>query len=181
MEELMKKLDTKIEVISYEEIDGITNIHIKRTNKSAICSCCGKKSSKINAKYFRTIKNLPIQDNKVILNLETKTFFCKNKECQIKTFSEKFDFIESHSRITTRLKDMIVEDAKGMNAHYAKTTVNKGLVNISDDTILRLLKKQINISDNEQSQISKTKKKYEYKTKWDLIIEVKELKEKNIE
>lgn len=146
MEELMKKLDKKIKVISYEEIDGISHIHIKRTNKSAICPCCGKKSSKINTKYFRTIKDLPIQDNKVILNLETKTFFCKNKECQIKTFSEKFDFIESHARMTTRLKDRIVEDTKGMSAHYAKTTVNKGLVNISDDTILRLLKKNNNNS-----------------------------------
>ncbi len=64
MEELMKKLDKKIKVISYEEIDGISNIHIKRTNKSAICPCCGKKSFKINTKYFRTIKDLPIQDNK---------------------------------------------------------------------------------------------------------------------
>lgn len=57
----------------------------------------------------------------------------------------------------------------------------KNLTDYAKDALKRLLKKQINIGDNVQSQISKIKKKYEYKTKWDLIMEVKELKEKNIE
>ncbi len=146
MEELMKKLDKKLKVISYEYSDDISTIYIKRTNKSAICPCCGKKSSKVNTRYYRTIKDLPIQDNKVILKLETKTFFCKNKECKINTFAEKFDFIESRARMTTRLKDRIVNDSKGMSARAAKATVNSGLTNISDDTILRLIKKNSNKS-----------------------------------
>lgn len=146
MEELMKKLDKKLKVISYEYVDDILTIYIKRANKSAICPCCGKKSSNVNTRYFRTIKDLPIQDNKVILKLETKTFFCKNNECPINTFAEKFDFIESRARMTTRLKDRIVNDSKGMSARAAKTTVNSGLANISDDTILRLIKKNTNNS-----------------------------------
>lgn len=146
MEELMKKLDKKLKVIKYEYIDDISTIYIKRTNKSAICPCCGKKSSKLNTRYFRTIKDLPIQDNKVILKLEAKTFFCKNNECQINTFAEKFDFIESHARMTTRLKNRIVNDSKGMSARAARATVNSGLTNISDDTILRLIKKNSNKS-----------------------------------
>ena len=43
--------------------------------------------------------------------------------------------------MTIRLKDSIVEISKGMSAKSAKQTINKGLVNISDDTILRLIKK----------------------------------------
>ena len=77
----------------------------------------------------------------MILNIETKIFFCKNKKCNTNTFAEKFDFIETHARMTTRLKSRIVNDAKGMSARAAKTTVNNGLAKISDDTILRLLKK----------------------------------------
>ena len=141
MEELMKKLDKKLKIINYEYIDDIATIYVKRTNKTATCPCCGKKSDNINSKYFRTIKDLPIQDNKVILKLEAKTFFCKNNKCPINTFAEKFDFIESRARMTTRLKDRIVNDSKGMSARAAKATINNGLANISDDTILRLLKK----------------------------------------
>lgn len=100
-----------------------------------------KKTSSINTRYYRTIKDLPIQESKVMLKLEAKTFFCNNKNCEIKTFAESFDFLERRSRMTTRLKDRIVDDSKGMSARASKITINKGLVNISDDTILRLLKK----------------------------------------
>lgn len=141
MEELMKKLDKKLKILKYEYADDIVIIYIQRTNKSTICPCCGKKSSKINTKYFRTIKDLPIQENKVILKLETKTFFCKNEKCEINTFAEEFDFVESHARMTTRLKNRIVNDAKGMSSREAKETISSGLAKISDDTILRLIKK----------------------------------------
>lgn len=57
--------------------------------------------------------------------------------------------------------------------------VLKNLTDYAKDTLKRLLKKQITIS-NEQghSESSNIKKKYEYKTKWDLILKVKELREK---
>ena len=90
---------------------------------------------------MRRIKDLPIQEYKVILNINSKVFFCKNKNCDTKKFSEQFDFIESHSRMTTRLKNKIIENSKGMSARASKEVINNGLVTISDDTILRLLKK----------------------------------------
>lgn len=43
--------------------------------------------------------------------------------------------------MTTRLKDRIIDTSKGMSARASKSVVNNGIVNISDDTILRLIKK----------------------------------------
>ena len=43
MEELMKKLDKKLKIIKYEYVDDMVIIYIQRTNKTAICPCCGKK------------------------------------------------------------------------------------------------------------------------------------------
>ena len=54
MEELMKKLDKKLKVTSYEYMDDILSINIERTNKSDICPCCGKKSTNIHSKYIIT-------------------------------------------------------------------------------------------------------------------------------
>ncbi len=141
MEEIIKKLDKKIKVLNYEYINDTLIIDIERTNKSAICPCCGKKSTNVHSRYSRIIKDLPIQEYKVILNITAKVFFCKNKNCPTNTFAEQFDFIESHSRMTTRLKEKIVDNSKGMSARASKALINNGLVNISDDTILRLLKK----------------------------------------
>ena len=146
MEELIKKLDKKIKVVNYKYCKEIMYIDIERTNKSANCPCCGKKSTNIHSRYVRPIKDLPIQEYKVILNITAKVFFCKNKKCPINTFAEHFDFIEPHSRMTARLKEKIVQTSKGMSARASKTVVNNGLVHISDDTILRLLKKNNNIN-----------------------------------
>ena len=46
----------------------------------------GKTSSSINTRYYGTVKDLTIQETKVILKLEAKTFFCNNKNCKINTF-----------------------------------------------------------------------------------------------
>ena len=144
MEELIKKLDKKLKVLNYKYCNEIMYIDIERTNKSTNCPCCGKKSTNIHSRYVRPIKDLPIQEYKVILNITAKVFFCKNKKCPTNTFAEHSDFIESHSRMTTRLKEKIVQTSKGMSARASKAVVNDGLVNISDDTILRLLKKNNN-------------------------------------
>lgn len=141
MKEIIKRLDSKLKVIKYEYIDDTLLITAERINKSAICPCCGKKSTSIHSRYTRTIKDLPIQENKVVLNIVTKVFFCKNEKCNTNTFAEQFDFIENHSRMSTRLKNKIVETSKGMSARHSRTIINKDIANISDDTILRLLKK----------------------------------------
>ena len=137
----MKKLYNKLEIIDYEYIENEIHILIRRTNRSANCPCCGNKMKKIKDKYYRTVKDLPIQDKKVFLKIETKRFVCNNKNCDINTFSESFSFIDHHSRITTRLKDRIINSAKGMSARASKQVINSDIVCISDDTILRLIKK----------------------------------------
>ena len=88
MEEIIKKLDKKFKILNYEYIDENLVITVTRTNKSDICPCCGKKSNNVHSRYFRTIKDLPIQENKVILKIKAKVFFCKNpKKFSTKLFS----------------------------------------------------------------------------------------------
>ena len=54
--------------------------------------------------------------------------------------------------------------------------VLKNLTEYGTDALKRLLKHQIKISEeNAKEETSKLKKKYEYKTKWDLIMKVKEM------
>ena len=83
---------------------------------------------------------------KIICLCVVSVFFFKNPKCAINTFAEQFNFIEGHSRMTTRLKNRIIDASKGMSARASKSVVNNGITNISDDTILRLIKK--NCKDN---------------------------------
>lgn len=67
-------------------------------------------------------------------------------------------------------------DAKQVSDRFH---ILKNLTDYAKDAIKRLLKKQITISEEQgQSESSYIKKKYKYKTKWDLILKVKELREK---
>lgn len=55
--------------------------------------------------------------------------------------------------------------------------VLKNLTEYAKDALKRFLNKQINITEeNSAEAISKIQKKYKYKTKWDIILKVKELK-----
>ena len=138
---IIKNLDKKLKISDYKYENDTLIINVERTNKIATCPHCGKKSHNVHSKYTRPIKDLPIQDYKVILNITTKIFFCKNKNCKTNTFSEKFEFIEKRSRITKRLNERIIETAKGTSVRASKKIINNTLADISEDTILRLIKK----------------------------------------
>ena len=71
---------------------------------------------------MRRIKDLPIQEYKVILNINSKVFFCENKNCDTKIFPEQFDFIESHERDIDAVKNGIKYE---YNNGLAEGYVNK--------------------------------------------------------
>lgn len=144
MDEIIKKLDKNLKVVTYKYENDTLFIDVEKKSNTEVCPHCGQRSNRIHSKYIRQIKDLPIQEYKVILNIISKVYFCKNKDCHTKTFAEQFDFVESHSRMTKRLKKKIVNTSKTMSARASKEIVNNDLANISDDTILRLLKKNSN-------------------------------------
>lgn len=141
MKNLIKKLDKNLVIIGSKYEGDILKIDVKSKCKKAVCPCCGQESHSIQSRYIRPIKDLPMQDYKVILNVHVRNFYCRNKKCERKMFAEQFDFYESYSRMTTRLKNKIIEVSKGMSARASKEVINESMVKTSDDTILRLIKK----------------------------------------
>lgn len=144
MKNLIKKLDKNLKVTEIKYDGDTILIDVESKSKKAICPFCGETANSIQSRYVRPIKDLPIQEYKVILNIHVRNFYCKNKKCKVKMFAEKFNFYESYSRMTNRLKDKIVEQSKGMSARASKETINTHIAKVSDDTILRLIKKNNN-------------------------------------
>ena len=107
----------------------------------AICPYCGAKSRSVHKIYIKTIADLPVQDKEVRIVLQRRVFFCKNPECDKSQFAERYSFVEDYGRRTKRLNERIIELAANMSALKAEGVVSNGLVGISDDTILRMLKK----------------------------------------
>ncbi|MDR9896824.1 transposase family protein [Aetokthonos hydrillicola Thurmond2011] len=65
-------------------------LSVSKKTKSAVCPQCGKKSEHLHQNQKSLVKDLPMGDKEVILNVNRRRFKCKT--CR-KTFNEKLDFV----------------------------------------------------------------------------------------
>ena len=94
---------------------------------------------KIHEKQERVVKDLPFGEYKVELHILSKRFYVSEENR--KTVSEKFEFINNTGRRTKRLDDKIMEINKETNTIGAKRLMRENFADISDTTILRMIKK----------------------------------------
>ena len=142
MEELLKSLDPALELLDERIEKESIELHVKRNTLKETCPYCGEESGSVHSVHRKRIHDLPVQEKLLTLVLERRIFFCKNPQCKHKTFIEELHFIDGKcARQTKRLDERIRNIALKMSARSAKKVVNSGLTVISDDTILRILKK----------------------------------------
>ena len=96
MNNLIKLLDKNLEYIEHEIIEDTIYISVKSIKEYICCPYCCTPSNKIHSKYKRSFQDLPIQGLKVIIIITNRKMFCKNGDCNHKTFSEKFNFSFFH-------------------------------------------------------------------------------------
>ncbi len=141
MEELLKELDENLEIIETIYNEDIIEIHIKYTGKISCCPKCGTESVRRHSNHTSYAWDLPIQNYKVKLVMHVNEYFCDNDDCSQKIFAEKFEFLGSTRKRTKRLEEYILNLSKSSNALQAERFMNDNVSKISNDTILRLVKK----------------------------------------
>lgn len=143
IEELIKILDNKLEVNDTKKVNDIIYITCKISTSKANCPYCGCTSNLVHSKYIRTINDLPIQNNQVKLLVITRKFFCQNSQCTHKTFSENLSFVGSKAVKTNRLIEYIKNVALRDNSMDAVRTLKETGINVSSNTVLRIVKKKL--------------------------------------
>lgn len=138
----VQSLDPTLEAIGgYQDQQNIV-IKVKRKEPSQACPVCGHLSSQIHESYEREFDDVPSSGKKTKIRMVRRVFFCINAECKCQRFSEEVDFIEPRQKRTKRLNDMILSIAKHMSAVQAAKVISEQIVQITDDTILNLIKKK---------------------------------------
>ncbi|MDJ0738042.1 MAG: ISL3 family transposase [Nostocaceae cyanobacterium] len=100
-------------------------LSVSKKTKSAVCPQCGKKSEHLHQNQRYLVKDLPMGDKEVILNVNRRRFKCK--KCR-KTFSEQLDFVGKRKGYTHRYAEKIVKQIINSNiSHVAK---NNGLTDV---------------------------------------------------
>ena len=144
LDELMKELDKKLIVIKKEIKDGIMYIYCETEKQETKCKYCEKKSNSVHSTYTRTISDLPIQNYKVKIVIKVKKYFCNNEKCKHRTFAEPLNFVDKNALRTKRLDEYINRVGLTVSSIEAKKQIKETHVEVSNNTILRVIKKNKN-------------------------------------
>nr|WP_233787573.1 transposase family protein [Dulcicalothrix desertica] len=129
MTELLNLPDVVVES-SLQEGETLI-LSVTKKTKSAVCPQCGKKSDHLHQNQNYLIKNLPMGDKEVILNINRRRFKCK--KCR-KTFNEELDFVGARKKHTHRYAENIVKQL--IHSDVSNVAKNNGL---SDEEVYSML------------------------------------------
>ena len=94
----------------------------------------------MHSRKVRVIQDIPYGDKKVELHLISKKYFNPSLDESL-TIAEKFDFLGFTGRRTKRLENLLLNLTKEMSAIGVERTIKRDVSDVSDSTILRILKK----------------------------------------
>jgi transposase len=119
-------------------------IALKSQKHSHQCPVCGQEMHAYHATYQRKAQDLPILQKNVTLVISAYDYYCSNKACDIKTFSEDYEgFLGRCGRMTGRLEDFLRTLALETNCEGAAAICKEMGIQVSGDTIIRLLRKLV--------------------------------------
>jgi transposase len=124
-----------IKFTNLEIIDKKATFKAQATYKKARCPICGKSSHSVHSSYVRNLKDLPISEYSVSIQLKVRKFFCTNKHCKRKIFSEQpSSDIMKYSRMTSRSKDRVLNILKETSARKGSLISKAILTPVSPQT-----------------------------------------------
>ena len=133
-------------IVKWEENENI-DFYIEQRENIGVCPNCGWECFSIKEKHSRKIQDTPIHNKNVYIHIDVCEFKCKNPNCCIKTFTEKLPFAGKNQVRTYALTDFILIHAIYMSSSSASLILSLIGVDVSADTIDKLLK-GVDIKDN---------------------------------
>lgn len=142
MDRLIKEIDPNLEY-EWSEIEGaIMRIYAASERTQAQCPYCGSWSEQVHSVYQRKFRDLPVQGKKVEVIIKNRKFFCRNPECEHKTFAESYEGLPRMARNSSRLTQVIVSTSINVSSITASKMLRQGTADVGKSTICRLLKKE---------------------------------------
>lgn len=97
-------LPKELEVMSVDVTEQLITVIAVSTQTAPYCPLCGTSASRIHSYYRRQLADMPCMGRRVRLIMHVRKFFCTEKTCSRKIFTERLaPFIRPWARVTTRL------------------------------------------------------------------------------
>jgi transposase len=131
----------QLSVLAVEKSDGGWIVSAEGAN-FAICPLCGNRSRARHSRYWRQFKDLPVQGIPVNLKIRLGRWHCRNSTCERKIFTERIPAVAApYSQRTKRMDEVVRLVGHGLGGRPAEKLMKRLGMGVSDDTILRRLKK----------------------------------------
>ncbi|MFN7092955.1 MAG: transposase family protein, partial [Allorhizobium sp.] len=115
---------------------------------SGICPDCRKQSARRHGWSYRSLQDLPIQGNEVTVRLRLSRWRCSYRQCGRQTFSDPIpDIASPYARRTKRVANIVGLLGHGTGGRPGERLMNQLGMPVSDDTILRHLKRSASRAD----------------------------------
>lgn len=133
-------LPTSFKIKSQTVNNSLVRTQICLTSSRGICPSCFQSFSSIHSSYNRTLEDLPICGKPHILSVLVRKFYCKNRHCAQKIFSQDISAIAApYGRRTTRSENQIIQTSLEVSSCKSSYLLKLQHIQASSSTCLRRL------------------------------------------
>ena len=126
------------------ENDDKTTICLRSDTQTQMCPKCGTETTVKHGTYKRVLKDVPHDNRQIFLELTAFKYECNNTKCNKKVFSEEIEgFCGKCRRMTDRLEALAAATAFYTNCETASKILKQIGVEISGDTIVRIVMRNL--------------------------------------
>src|SRR5579862_6881190 len=85
------------------------HVALRATRRAARCPLCHHPSTRIHSYHMRTLADLPLAGEAVVLHLRSRRFVCPVRRCRRRIFTERLpELVRPAARRTIRLTSQVV-------------------------------------------------------------------------
>jgi len=128
-------------VIEQVSITNEVTVTVRAASSTVPCPCCATLSKRVQSRYTRTLRDLPVSGRSARLIVHVRRFFCQESTCVRKIFAERFPSLTlPRVKFTLRLQETLRELGFALGGEAGARLGRQLSIPGCSDTLLRLVK-----------------------------------------
>src|SRR5882672_4504322 len=133
----------RLEACEVDDTTAQITLRVQSTQTSAPCPLCATPARRIHSDYGRTLADLPWAQYRVCLQLRVRKWFCRNRRCCRRIFTERLPTIAAPwARRTLRLAQRLLALGVALGGKAGVRLGHAWDMRVSRNTLLRLPRRQ---------------------------------------
>ncbi len=132
----------RLEACDVDDTTAQITLRVQSTQTNAPCPLCATPARRIHSDYGRTLADLPWAQYRVYLQLRVRKWFCRNRSCPRRIFTERLPTVAAPwARRTLRLAQRLIALGMALGGKAGGRLGHQWDLGVSRHTLLRLLRK----------------------------------------